>query len=279
MKAILKSKYLLLLACLLFLVPFLIFSGWSFPTNDDYIIGVRRQTVPFWKLQQYYYENWSGRYLSTFVSSLFAYTGLLYRHYQLFPAGLLGATIAAWIFLLQQVNSYVLARRRSFITVSIAALLLVVLQVHVIPEVNTNFYWFSSAITYQLSLILLLIFSALLIRCLQDDRYNWLRVSMLFLLVACIHGGSEIFSLAVLLFSIPLVALSQVTRKHRTLVLMLFCWSLICAGFLLLAPGVRLRSSLMGTGNIPLALGLSAVKFALLNWHFLKEPLWWGTGT
>src|SRR3954447_26938793 len=103
-----NNKKVLFGAIAVFIFPFFIFCFWNFPSADDYMILDKRSQFSFWGLQRTVYQNWTGRYFATFISSIFSYSGFLYSHYYLHTILLVFLTFFAWFFFLKQVNKYVL---------------------------------------------------------------------------------------------------------------------------------------------------------------------------
>ncbi|MEJ7678912.1 MAG: hypothetical protein WKG06_13870 [Segetibacter sp.] len=126
----------------------------------------KRSQFSFWQLQSTVYQNWSGRYFATFISSIFSYSGFLYSHYYLHTILLLSLTVVSWLFCLRQINKYLLYNRLSLSSLVILSLLLLVVEINIIPEPVTAFYWFSSAVTYQLPLILIILLTGIIIKLL-----------------------------------------------------------------------------------------------------------------
>jgi hypothetical protein len=63
-----SNKKVLFSAIIVFIIPFVLFAFWNFPSADDYMIINKRSQFSFWELQSDVYHNWSGRYFATFVS-------------------------------------------------------------------------------------------------------------------------------------------------------------------------------------------------------------------
>jgi hypothetical protein len=93
-----SNKKVLFSAIIVFIIPFVLFAFWNFPSADDYMIINKRSQFSFWELQSDVYQNWSGRYFATFVSCLFSYSGFLYSHYYLHTLLLLVFTVLSWLF-------------------------------------------------------------------------------------------------------------------------------------------------------------------------------------
>ncbi len=274
-----NSKKVLYGAIILFILPFILFSFWNFPSADDYMIIDKRSQFSFWQLQSNVYQNWTGRYFATFISSIFSYSGFLYSHYYLHTLLLLSLTVFSWLFCLRQINKYLLYDRLSLSSLVILSLLLLILEINIIPEPVTAFYWFSSAVTYQSPLVLIILLSGIIIKLLFSS-YN----KILYFIIACIlvillNGCNEMITLFVLINSAFLLGYYLLTyRKMPFLIISLFSLNIISACFLLFSPGIWHRESLLNQGSFISGISIAFMRFIVINWFFLKEPLWWFSG-
>lgn len=273
---IINNKRVLISAIAVFILPFIIFSFWNFPSADDYMILVKRGQLSFWQLQSSVYQNWTGRYFATLISSIFSYSGFLYSHYYLHAILLLAFTVFSWLYCLIQVNKHLLSARLSLSTLTVLSLLLLILEINIIPEPVTAFYWFSSAVTYQLPLIILIFLAGIIIKILftaTNKIYYFITAS---LLVIMLNGCNEMISLFVLINSTCLLGYYLFTdKKIPFLITGLYLLNIVSASFLLFSPGILHRSSILGERLFISAIGIAFIKFIVLNWFFLKEPLWW----
>lgn len=271
-----NNKKVLFSAIIVFIVPFIIFSFWNFPSADDYMIIDKRSLFSFWELQKSVYQHWTGRYFATFISSIFSYSGFLYSHYYLHTILLLFFTVFSWLFCLRQINRYLLNEVLSLSSLVILSLLLLIAEINIIPEPVTAFYWFSSAVTYQLPLIILIFLAGIILKLLftSVDKIVYLIIASL--LVIMLNGCNEIITLFVLINSTCLLCYCVLTYKKIPLVIIsLYVLNILSACFLLFSPGISNRASLLGNSSFISVVGIAFIKFIVLNWFFLKEPLWW----
>ena len=274
--SLLNSRKFLLSAVVVFLIPFIAFCFWNFPSADDYIIIAKRDQYHFLELQKRFYLTWTGRYFATFISTAFSYTGFLYSHYYLHTLLLFFFTALSWLFCLSQINKLVFNKRLSTTTLLLISLLLLVFEINVIPEPVTAFYWFSSAITYQLPLILLLLFIGAITRIqLMPSGKKVLVVTAAFLAVL-LNGCNEVITLCTLIASTGAIGYCYYNYKRiPPYILLLYAVNLLSAGLLLFGPGIINRASLIDHSPIFSIISIAFIKFIILNWYFLKEPLWW----
>jgi Family of unknown function (DUF6056) len=270
-----NRRFLLFIICI-FILPFFLLSAWNHPSLDDFTLGIFRTENSFWQTQSHFYLHWSGRYMATFIASLCVTGGILYTHYYLFAAILLVCTFLGFLFTLRELNSYFLEKRFSSFSLFIIAGLLLILELHVIPEIKTQFYWFSSSLTYQVPLILLVLVIGLLFRFLSRRGNRTLILVLIFILVFLLNGFNEIFSLLVLVFSFFWLAWYFYTFKFRfSVFLLLWIWNLLSVCVMFLSPGNLERRSFFSARSVVVSAGTGVVKFLTVNWYFLKEPLWW----
>jgi hypothetical protein len=277
--ALLKSvnnKKVLFGAIIIFFIPFILFSFWNFPSADDYMIIDKRIQFSFWQLQSSVYHHWTGRYFATFISSVFSYSGFLYSHYYLHSILLLLLTVLSWFFCLRQINRHLLFNQLSLSALALVSMLLLVLEINIIPEPVTAFYWFSSAVTYQLPLILIILLSGIIIRLLFTCSHKIIYFIAACVLVVMLNGCNEMITLFVLINFTCLSGYYLFTyKKIPTFIIALFVVNIISACFLVFSPGILNRASKLGEGSFVSAVSIALIKFIVLNWFFLKEPLWW----
>ncbi|HKG67468.1 MAG TPA: hypothetical protein VKA92_01275, partial [Segetibacter sp.] len=96
------------------------------------------------------------------------------------------------------------------------------------------------------------------------------------LLIIMLNGCNEIITLFVLIYSTCLLGYKVFIYKKIPLFPgSLYVLSIITACFLLFSPGLLNRGAILGEGSFISGISIASIKFAVLNWFFLKEPLWW----
>src|SRR5882757_11435182 len=86
------------------LLPFIILSFLSFMSGDDYTLYAHYHQYGFWATQRMVYTQWTGRFTSTFLGTLFMKFGLPDRYYFLHALLLFVGTWGSVFFLLSTVN-------------------------------------------------------------------------------------------------------------------------------------------------------------------------------
>lgn len=271
-----NNKKFLFSAVAVFILPFILFSFWNVPSADDYMIIDKKNQFSFWQLQSAVYHNWTGRYFATFVSSVFSYSGFLYSHYYLHTLLLLSLTVFSWLFCLKQINRHLLADQISLSSLVILSLLLLIAEINIVPEPVTAFYWFSSAITYQMPLIIMIFLAGVIIKLLFASFNKISLFSIAGILIVLLNGCNEIITLFVLIFSACLLGYRIfIYKKISFLLIGLYVVNIISACFLLFSPGILNRGTTFEKSSLAQGVSIAIVKFIVLNWYFLKEPLWW----
>lgn len=271
-----NNKKVLFSAIAVFIFPFILFSFWNFPSADDYMIIDKRSEFSFWELQSSVYQNWTGRYFATFISSIFSYSGFLYSHYYLHTILLLLLTVFAWLFCFKQVNKYLLREALSLSSLALLSLLLLILEINVIPEPVTAFYWFSSAVTYQLPLIILIFLAGIILKLLFSPFYKTIYFIIAGFLIIMLNGCNEIITLFVLINSTLLLSYYLLIKKKIPFFIIgFYALNLTSACFLLFSPGILNRGAKLDQGSFIPGIGIGFIKFIILNWYFFKEPIWW----
>lgn len=271
-----NSRQVLLICAIGFILPFFVFSFWNHLSVDDYFIAVKQQKEGFWSIQYYYYLNWHGRYISILSTSILVFTDLLYSKTDFIGVYFLTATLLSFFYLLIQINRYLLHHLMSRFTLFIMALVLLIAELNFIPQPVTQFYWFSGAMTYQQPLIFLLLLTGTAIGMFFSSVHKKIYIGATLFLLICMQGYNEMLTIWFLLYStyLSLIYIFKVPENKRLIIFLMAC-NYITAVILLLAPGNFTRSAYFEKSSVLTILGISSAKFLILNWFFLKEPLWW----
>lgn len=249
-----KSFWWLMFAALLF--PFVILAMYNHPSADDYCYVVDAAIRGFWQSQWTTYQNWSGRYISTFllVSSPLAIGSFL--GYQMISFLLLLLIVVSCLFFVK-----VLLNKKSFdFSVVAVSFCMVLLYLFKMPSVTEGFYWLAGAITYQLPNIATLTVVTLLLTMRRTEKYYKWKLSAAVFLSIMICGGNETSMLEFVYILVALMAFEYTTTrsipKHYYLLLIV---SLVAASIILLAPGNAVRAAhFQGEKNIVKALLMAA---------------------
>ena len=276
-KLLLGAKLLLILALLIFFVPLFVLPFFDHASADDYICGYHLSNKGLWDYQTFIYNNWGGRFSATFIGSVFARNNFLYDHYYFHSLLLIFLNVFSVFFLLAVLNRYILKDelvKKNFIWIG---LLFLALQYCSIAEPSTYIFWFSSAVTYQLPVILLELQVGLWVMALHTNN-AFLKITScakLILFVFIINGFNELF-IIVQAFLLVIIFLSVAKKKLSKIFTLLLLLSFITSALLvLLSPGIQSRTSVIESKGF--FVGITAVGFHVAEtlWCLFKNPLSW----
>jgi hypothetical protein len=276
-KLLLGAKLLLILALVIFFIPLFVLPFFDHASADDYICGYHLSNKGFWNYQTSIYNNWGGRFSATFIGSMFARNNFLYDHYYFHSLLFILLNALSVFFLLAVLNRYVLKDKlikKNFVWIG---LLFLALQYCSIAEPSTYIFWFSSAITYQLPVILLQLQIALWIILLYNNNaFVKLLLSLLVvMLLFIINGFNELF-IVVQAFLLLLIFLSGLKKKFsKVFIVLLLVFFLASALIVLLSPGIQSRTSVIEPKGF--FVGITAFGFHVSEtlWNIFKNPLTW----
>ena len=157
--------YLLRLALLLALAPFLLLSAYNQPFFDDFRNAYWMREHGTWGVQLWLFQTWTGRFTTTFMMTVLnpvAYDWL--AGVKLVAATAFVAQWASLAHLLRVLGHTALRRACSWSQALWAAGLLLALFCNATPSPFSFLYWFSGIVAYQLPLMGLLNFTALALR-------------------------------------------------------------------------------------------------------------------
>jgi len=276
-KLIVVAKLLLILALIVFFVPLFVLPFFDHASADDYICGYHLATKGFWNYQSFIYNNWGGRFAATFTGALFAKNNFLYSHYYLHSLLLIILNITAVFFILAVINKLVLKDeqvKRNFV---FAALLFTALQYCVLVEVSTYIFWFSSAVTYQLPIILLQFQIGLWIVALHTNNaiVKFLSLILLVLLVFIVNGFNELF-IVTQVFVLSFVFFSNGYKKLSKSFIVLILISFITSSLIVvLSPGIHSRTDIIEPKSFFTGITAAGFHVAETLWGICRNPLAW----
>ena len=276
-KILVFAKILLIAALIIFFLPLLILPFFNHPFADDYFCGYQLYNKGFIPYQLFIYTNWGGRFGATFTGSLFAYNNFLYSHYYFHSLLLLTLNYFSILFLINTVYKFILKESSRLLARLLLSLLFLALEICSVPEISTFNFWFSSAITYQLPVILIQIEIALFI-IYYNSNNKLLRNACAVLLPALVFitiGFSELFIIVqLLLFGIAFYFKDFSKFSAAFIVSMAFAF-LAAGSLLFFAPGNQVRMTNISSKSI--STGIAAVVYESLQtlWNIFKDPFFW----
>lgn len=256
---------------LITITPFLLLSSYVQPQSDDFTIHAVMQNYGFFEAQVQWYLSWTGRYFAHFIASLIhpmSY-GVFGGFKVISIAWILVFTFAAWYF--------VSAFTSKWFSLFPLALLLAV-YFWQLPSPAEAFYWIPATMSYQLGLVLQMLFFGLF----QRQPTSNIGKAILVFLALMIPGTSEI---NLIVFNGVLASILWFKFLNRDSIpkqlLLLFGLVIMMSLVSVLSPGNSARSATMGEINAQLPLhdlaftfkgGLSQTKILLFN-LFGRSPL------
>ncbi len=270
------------LAVTLFLGGLVVLSFFNHATADDYFALYNEQKYGFTGFQQFIYMHWGGRYFSNLIAAIFSTNGFLVHHYYVHTLLLVALTlIASYIFVCvvsrYLINNAIVIRERI-----ILASLLTILQFAIFPELSTALYWFSSAVTYQTSVILLMLLVATTIKMLQET--NGKTISVLFaiqivLVLAC-NGSNEVSAIfSGVLMLILLILYKKKFNAHLGKIIILALIYVLSIIAVIIAPGNRERMTVLEGKDVNIVLSVVSAFYRVfvVYWNLFLSPLFWAS--
>lgn len=265
------------------LLPFVLLAFLNDMAADDFVYFMLFRKMGFFGGQSWVYHNWAGRFTTSFLNAGFTATGLL-KHYYWLPCLLIFAgTWGAIFFWVKTFYSLLPDKPVASVPSRLAAVSVVgfILLLYVQADIATGFYWFSSAIVYQSSMILFLLMTAVLARRLVLAGRAPGQDALLLLLIVLIAGCNEMSAIFLVFFLAAVVfGHGRIRRRVPANLWLCLCTAILAALLLGLTSGVfRYRSGMMNSHNSYSAV-LAAIGFQFVYTVFsvFKEPLLWLSG-
>ncbi len=267
------------LSILLFFSGLLLLSFFNHAIADDYYALFWNNKYGFLGYQKYVYLHWGGRYFSNILASIFSSHQFLIKHYYFHTLFLLLSTVTSINWLLKVVNRFIISNSVSFFhRITIAALICINIYV-AFPEFNTALYWFSSAITYQTSFILLvLLFTACISLVYTSHHKRFFLFLFIAALILLINGTNE---LAAIIAGFILLLMFMFNKKlflnRKGWLILLIAIYVISFTILATAPGNKERLALIGNTsfNLQIAMASSLFRIFIVYWNIFQSPLFW----
>lgn len=274
------SKTILVIILIFFFLPLIVLPFFNHPSTDDYFCGYQLHNKNFWQYQIFIYKNWGGRFAATFAGSLFAYHDFLYSHYYLHSLLFLLLNFCSLFFLTDLLSKHFLKTDYGFGKKILMSMVFLAFEICCLPQAATFIFWFSSAVTYQLPIILIQIEIALFI--LYSFSLNksvqiiclWLLPALIFIII----GFNELFIIVQLL----LFALSFYFKTYKkyagTLKVLSIVAFFISSALVIFSPGNRIRMHDLVSKKI--YIGIASVCYHSFEtlWSVCKNPLFWFIG-
>lgn len=229
----LNDKFAILFTLFTILL-FSFISLFNFPSADDFDIIVLVNKLGYKDAQLSYYQNWTGRFISTAI--LFLMSKENFVAYRSFPIALLFLLFLSFYCV---VKSLFKSDIKTQINVTCYLFLFFLLT---LPTISEGLYWWSGAITYQLANIFTLFLASCLVTLLKKR-------SLTHTLMGCLFGflavGCNETSLILIVSSLSLLILLKYFSEYKfnkQLLAILFC-CFVSGAIVYFAPGNNTRAS------------------------------------
>ena len=276
-KILVAVKIIFIAALTVFFIPLLVLPFFNHACTDDYFCGAHLNELGIGQYQEYIYNECGGRFAATYIGSLFAKNNFLYTHYYLHSLLLLLFNSLSVFFLFSIVNKYLLKDAFTKKMLPTLSLVYLALTICSYPEPSTFLFWFSSAITYHLPVILVQVEVALLILlCYTKKKHVKIICSVLVaLLLFFINGFNELFITVQFLLLAAVFyfgVYKKLTKAYLIILIVLFISSAI---IVIAAPGNQVRAGRIVPKGI--VLGAISVFYQAAETIFAicRNPFFW----
>ncbi|MEI7508181.1 MAG: DUF6056 family protein [Flavobacterium sp.] len=235
-RSLLHNATLFIVLAILILIPFVLISVYNNPASDDFDFSYRTKIYSVLEVQIWRFNHEGGR---CFSNGLLSVNPLYFNNYWLFkviPVLVIALFVGSLHFFFSKVLER-FSRSKKWAVIG----LIVYLYLFQIPEICSAFYWTTGAVTYQLSISLVLFFLGFLHLFATKKKVVDLFCSLFFLILAL--GCNEI--VIVFLLVIGSFVLSYRYYQYRKIdgfLVFLFAGALVISVFELTAPGNHVRS-------------------------------------
>ncbi len=226
------------------IIPFLVLCIYSVPLGDDFWYASAFRKNGIMGTQELYYNEWSGRYMSTFLISTlnplsYGCINLGFLH----PLVLLLGTSISLKFLINTIINYFQLDISKILSYSI----LLFFYLNYLPDVGETFYWLAGAYTYQVPLIFLMIYVALLIKIFKIDSFGKNARDFIFAIFCLfvILGSNEVIVVYVCCFNSLVAIYFLIFDKKNVLKFFpLLLFTIVVSYFMIFADGNFARAAL-----------------------------------
>ena len=215
------------------LTPFFLLFLYIWPSGDDYSYAAQANSTSFISIYLKEYQYWNGRYSSNILVLLNPIRWEFTNAYRFVTLLVSLAVLISIVLIFRQINSL----KNNAITLSI---LLLLFYWSIIPDLSEGIYWYTSAVTYYLSLALFLPLLLLYPQIFSSSKPLFWGI-LIAVLQFLISGMNEIAMLLLLLFNCYFLLMKQNKIAFLLLLLQLSFCSLVY-----FAPGNDVRSSYFG---------------------------------
>jgi hypothetical protein len=232
----LESNRIILFLILLILLPYLLLSLYCHPAADDFEGAASSILNGFWNSYFRDLGGFNGRY----TDGLFAFASPLrwgsILSYKLFPILLMCISYYALLFFFKTLFPV----KISLVRLHLFAAATMALYLYNAPSITETFYWYSSAVTYQLPAAMTLVYFSLLYRFIEKKYYSSKKINLILILVLAmvIIGFNEVIMLLMLVSHLFFFHYSiQLKKKNKNSFVVILFFVLACSSLMIFSPG------------------------------------------
>lgn len=222
------------------ILPFVLISFYIHPHYDDYDFINKLSGKNIFNCTWYWYNTWSGRYSSIFITNILTLGANNIKLYRLYPIVLIMLFNGALLLLFKQVfNSTI-----SFGKLIIVSTFFFVVYLYKMPEVTTGFFYMVCAYVSSLGTIAFIALLAILLAILKEEKpIRKIFKTITGIILAIFIGGSYEPTMATAASFLSLLCLILIYKRDENWRYFLII-TLVVIGFALLsviAPGNKVR--------------------------------------
>jgi hypothetical protein len=229
------------------IAPFVFLAAYAYPTADDFDYAMDTRLEGYWPAFSHQYTGWNGRFASNVLVLANPMVNGSTTIYRVVAAAMFVVTIAAIYVFARAIAGSAFDRR---LAVG-CALAWCGAYLAGVPALGENFYWYTGAVTYQLSSVLLLAQVALFVHALRRRTSfdTFTVVALASVLVVFAVGMNEIAMLLAVAFYGAFIVFAALRGDRRAALAALICFAAALAAGLAvwLAPGNAVRAALYPT--------------------------------
>jgi hypothetical protein len=220
-------------------LPFILISFYIHPHYDDYDFLNKLSGKNIFECTLYWYNTWSGRFSSIFISNILTYGTENIFIYRLYPILLMILYVASFYTLFKTLFGNFFSKSRLFFL----ALFFLVLYIYRIPEVTTGFYYMICSYISSIGTIALIFLLSVLLKLLGTEERNNFGLVCSGCLLALFIGGSYEPTMTMSLMFVFLVGLVLFKKKNPNLrwVILIGLVLLTSTVIAIIAPGNKVR--------------------------------------
>lgn len=237
MRKVDKSQ-ILLLALIVAVFPYLYLCFFANPSSDDFSLAAQAQQYDFFELIYHKYQVRNGRYISSALTYLNPIVFNRFFVYKIISLLFIIAVFLSQLFFVKQF----FGKRSKLFTYNLS-LMLLLLFLYNMPIISEGFYWFTGGVIYTLGTAIFLFYLGFLAKALTS-KINFISLNILTFLLFLSSGFNEVLTLLIV-FSLGTLSfiLFKNNLESRKLVFGQFIFACIFAAVLVFSPGNGIRGN------------------------------------